>query len=113
MGVPPQITVAAAEKASTDPILQLFIDDLHQRLSMAHEEVAELHRMRTTDAGTIATLTAELAEKERRLQECESELRDKNHQNRSLLNRLEELKSELESTRRRLAVCMEGYQPPS
>lgn len=106
-GVPTPVTVAVTEKASLDPVLRLFIDDLHTRLSMAHEEAAELHRLRAVDAGTIARLTAEIADKEERLVECESELTEKRTQSRSLMRRLEELKEELDATRRRLAICKE------
>lgn len=113
VGVPPQIAVAAAETAATDPILKLFIDDLHTRLSLAHQEIAELHRLRAVDAGTVATLTAELSDKEERLQECEAEVGETKGRNRMLLRRLEELKHELETTQRKLAICMERYVPPS
>lgn len=108
-GIPTPVAVAATEKASVDPVLALFIDDLHKRLSLAHGEAAELHRLRAVDAGTIATLTAEISDKEERLQECERELAEKRVQARSLMRRLEELKAELETTRRKLAICMEGF----
>lgn len=106
-----QVAVAATERAATDPIVRLFIDDLHQRLNLAHEEAAELHRLRAVDAGTIARLTAEIADKEERLDTCEQELANKTTQNRSLIRRLEELKRELDTTRRKLAECLEGKQP--
>lgn len=109
-GVPAPVALAATERASTDPIIRLFIDDLHTRLSLAHEEAAELHRLRATDAATIARLTTEIADKEERLQQCEQELSERKVHNRQLMRRLEELKLELESTRRKLAICMEGYQ---
>lgn len=111
-GVPAQVAVAATEKVSGDPILRLFIEDLHHRLSLAHEEAAELHRLRAVDAGTIATLTAELSDKEERLGECEVELESKGTQNRALIGRLETLKEELEVTQRKLSICMEGYRKP-
>lgn len=106
-----QVAVAATERAATDPIVRLFIDDLHQRLNLAHEEAAELHRLRAVDAGTIARLTTEIADKEERLDACERELTNKTTQNRSLIRRLEELKRELDTTRRKLAECLEGKQP--
>lgn len=109
VGVPSSVAVAATEKASTDPILKLFIDDLHTRLSLAHHEMSELHRLRSVDAGTIATLTTELADREERLRECESDLEGKKTQNRSLMRRLEELKKEVEATQRKLSICMEGH----
>lgn len=113
VGVPPQVTVAATETAANDPILKLFVDDLHTRLSLAHNEMAELHRLRAVDAGTIATLTAELADKEERLHEFEVEMESTKTLNSSLRGRLEELKQELEITHRKLSICVEGYGPPS
>lgn len=106
-GLPAPVTLAANERASADPILRLFIDDLHQRLSMAHEEAAQLHTQRAGDAATIARLGAEIADKEERLRDCEQELEEKTTQNRALRRRLEELKHDLEATRRRLAICLE------
>lgn len=108
-GVPAPVVVAATERASTDPIIRLFIDDLHARLSLAHEEAAELHRLRAVDAGTIARLTTEIGDKEDRLRDCERQLADKNIQNRQLIRRLEELKRELDATRRKLAICIETH----
>lgn len=105
------VAVAAVEKSSTDPILRLFIEDLHKRLSEAHTEAAQLHQLRAVDAGTIARLSAELADKEARLYEVERDLETKTTQNRVLRGRLEQLKKELESTRHQLAVCIEGYDP--
>jgi hypothetical protein len=110
-GVPTPVAVAAAERASVDPVLRLFIDDLHQRLNLAHGEAAELHRLRAADAGTIARLTTELADRDTRLQQLEQELADKTRDNRHLKRRLEEYKVELEQTRRKLAICLEGKQP--
>ena len=111
-GVPDQVAVAATERASADPIIRLFIEDLHERLSAAHEEAAELHTQRAVDAGTIARLAAEIADKEERLQECEVDIANFRTQNRALIGRLEELKREIEVTRRKLTICMEGYQSP-
>lgn len=112
-GVPPQVAVAVTETASNDPILRLFIDDLHSRLSTAHQEAAQLHQLRAVDAGTIARLTTELADKENRLQECESELLDSSTQNRALIGRLNQLKNDLELTQRKLQICREGRFPPN
>lgn len=110
-GIPTVVTVAAVDRASTDPIIRLFIDDLHQRLNLAHAEAAELHRLKAIDAGTIATLTSEIADKEARLNACELELSHTSVQNRQLISRLEQLKFDLESTQRKLAICLEGKRP--
>jgi hypothetical protein len=45
------------------------------------------------------------------LQQLEQELADKTRDNRHLKRRLEEYKVELEQTRRKLAICLEGKQP--
>jgi len=105
------VAVVAVERSSTDPILRLFIEDLHNRLSEAHTEAAQLHQFRAVDAGTIARLSAELTDKEERLSEVEQELERKTTQNRVLRGRLEQLNHELESTRHQLALCLEGSDP--
>lgn len=108
-GIPPSVTISATEKAAADPIIRLFIEDLHERLSMAHNEAANLHTLRAADAATIARLTAELAEKESRLGEIEQELNSAQDQNREFRARLRALKEELEATQLKLELCVEGY----
>lgn len=103
------MVVAATEVASTDPILKLFIDDLHQRLSAAHEDAARLHQFRAVDAATMARLTTELADKESRLARVEEELRNKTTQNAALRRQVHQISRELETTRSQLASCVEGY----
>lgn len=106
---PTQVAVVATEKASSDPILRLFIEDLHTRLSMAHEEAAKLHQLRAVDAGTIARLSAEIADKEDRLREVEELAGNSANENRELRRKVQRLTLELEETRRQLAICTEGY----
>lgn len=107
-GLPAPVTIAATERASADPILRLFIEDLHERLSQAHTETAALHIQRAGDAATIARLGAEIADINERLQGCQQELHTKGEQNRYLRQKLNETQRELEITRRKLAVCLEG-----
>lgn len=106
----PAPVAANAVTASTDPIVRLFIEDLHERLSAAHEDAARLHQLRAVDAGTIARLSGELNDKEQRLSTIERELATKTTQNRVLRSQLEDIGRELEATRKQLAICIEGYQ---
>lgn len=108
-GVPPVVAVAAAERAGTDPIIRLFIEDLHQRLNLAHSEAAELHTLRATDAATIARLTTEISDREARLAECERELATTSTSERAVRRRLEQIRIELADTRRELAAMKGRY----
>lgn len=102
-----QVAVAATEQAVGNPILRLFIDDLHQRLSSAHEEAARLHGLRAVDAATIARLTEELAHTEGELTRIITDANGKVHQNKELRTRLRQLRRELEETRAQLRDCYE------
>lgn len=104
------MTIAATERASADPILRLFIEDLHERLSQAHAETAALHTQRAGDAASIARLGAEIADISERLADCQAELHTKGEQNRYLRQKLTEVQRDLEVTRRRLVVCLEGRE---
>lgn len=109
LGIPSPVSIAATERAALDPVIRLFIEDLHERLSAAHQEAAELHTLRAGDAATIARLTAELADKEVRLRDLEEEYETTKVQANHFRSRLEQLKQELEMTQRKLAICVEGY----
>lgn len=109
-GLPAPVAIEATERAQADPLLRLLIEDLHERLSAAHQEAAHLHAEKASDAATIARLTAEIDDQEERYRSLLAELNDKTTQLRAVRGRLEELKVELEQTRRKLQICMEGYQ---
>lgn len=112
-GLPAPVALEAVQRAQVDPLLTLFIQDLHGRLSAAHDELAVAHTQRVADATTIAALTAEVEDQSERYQECMAELEKKDALVRLIRPQLEQLKFELEQTRRKLAICMEGYVPPN
>jgi chromosome segregation ATPase len=100
-----KIAEIATEQAISNPILRLFIDDLHTRLSQANAEAAKLHEIRAGDAATIARLTAQLGDKQDRLVKIEQQARDKTARVRDLVRLVRQLKSELEETRAQLHDC--------
>lgn len=111
--LPGQLITEAHTRAEADPLLRLLIEDLHNRLSEAHHDAAQMHNARAQDAAQIARLTAELDDQEQRYRQVLSELDDKSAQLRLIKPRLEEVKRELEVTRRKLHICMEGYSDGS
>lgn len=108
--LPGPLITEAHTRAEADPLLRLLIEDLHNRLSEAHRDAAMMHNARAEDAAQIARLTAELDDQEQRYRQVLAELDDKSTQLRLIRPRLEELKRELEATKRKLAICMEGYR---
>lgn len=100
-----QIAEIATEQAIHNPILRLFIDDLHTRLSVANAEAAKLHEIRAADAATIARLTEQLGDKQDRLVVLESEARQRTTKVRDLIKLVRQLKAELEETRAQLRDC--------
>jgi chromosome segregation ATPase len=100
-----KIAEIATEQAIGNPILRLFIDDLHTRLSQANAEAAKLHGIRAGDAATIARLTAQLGEKADDLEVLERQARDKSVKVRELVRLVRQLRRELEETRAQLRDC--------
>lgn len=105
----PQIAARVAEVAVQEsvnnPILRLFIDDLHTRLSKANEEMSKLHNLRMVDASMIASLTEKLSDSQERLAEVIHDANAKSGTNRELRQRIRDLRRELEETRDQLRDC--------
>lgn len=99
------IAAAATEQTINNPILRLFIDDLHTRLSKAHEEMANLHNVRASDAATIARLTEELGSTTDRVAELTQAAEQHAERARELIRRVKALRLELRETRDQLRDC--------
>lgn len=108
-GLPAPMAMEAVDRAQADPLLSLLINDLHTRLSDAHAEAADLHAGNAANMAMIARLEAELQDKDERVSELERELRDSATQRSYLRQKATALTNEVESLRRQLAVCVEGY----
>lgn len=102
-----KIAEVATVEAINNPIMRLFIDDLHMRLSKAHEEMAQLHTIRAGDAATIARLTEQLADAEDRCRAITQSAQDKSSRVRELIRLVRQLRAELEETRSQLRDCYE------
>jgi hypothetical protein len=108
--LPAPVAQEATARAQADPLLRLLIEDLHNRLNEAHREAATFHTRRAEDAVLIARLTAEIDELQERYQRALVDLDEQRQTVRTTRSRLREIQTELEQTRRRLQICMEGYQ---
>lgn len=104
-------TPVAREVSQADPLVKLLIEDLHGRLNQAHAELSLAHTTAMADGVQIARLSAELEDLEGRYQDALVSLADKSEEVRVTRGRLNEINRELEQTRRRLQICMEGYNP--
>ncbi len=109
-GLPAPVAIEAQQRAQEDPLLRLLIEDLHGRLSQAHREAVAAQQQRAADAAQIARLTAEVDDLEIRYQNALTDLGEARQDLRATRARLQEIHTELEQTRRRLQVCMEGYK---
>lgn len=100
-----KVAEVAVGEAVGNPIIRLFIDDLHTRLSLANTEMSKLHGLRAVDAATIARLTQELSYSQERLAEVVRDAHSKNGTTKELRQRLRILRQELEETRAQLRDC--------
>lgn len=109
--LPAPVAQEATQRAQADPLLRLLIEDLHNRLSDAHAEVAAANNARMADGVQIARLSSEVEDLAERYQQALASLAEKSEELRVTRGRLAEIRQELEQTRRRLQICMEGYNP--
>lgn len=63
------------------------------------------------DGVQIARLSSEVEDLAERYQQALASLAEKSEELRVTRGRLAEIRQELEQTRRRLQICMEGYNP--
>lgn len=108
-GLPAPVAIEATQRAQSDPLLRMLIEDLHDRLDQAHQEAAQFHGQQATDAAMIARLTAEIDELQERYQRVLTDLDESRESVRATRGRLLEVQRELEQTQRRLRICMEGF----